>query len=403
MTSENTTHQLLVNLLALDRLFQDYEFIHCYIGPAQYKNQAKKIPPEQALKDLEKLSNNLSEIPNVYPFYRRTFIKEMLSSAIEQAHFFCKGKKVRSFKDQVQTLLGAKVVPPFNLDDELEKTKKYIKKAGYNSISQFMKNRPKIKFNNINEIQRYTYNYIDQITAIMNASYSKVMPIPPKELMSNAKLVVEEACIPNLPCYYFYKGNGNGVAGVTLKKEMSETYLKGFILHEIMPGHHFYYLMKQHYIDNKCNIDHIHYIDPFYSPENTVNEGLAVNGEEILFDSLDKETLAGVKLEKFVHKILYNAWHSVNIKKDNSLKDIQHLLQNKIGFTKESSAQKLDYYTNLEKYYVASYPIGTDHVQKIIQQIGHNNLHMLYTQHSVSTLNLLTRGNLKCKTQIDCR
>jgi len=402
MTTEKITHQLLVNLLALDELFQDYEFIHCYIGPAQYKHQAKKTQPEQALINLEKLVSDLNEIPDVYPYYRRTFIKEMLNSAIEQVRFFCKGKNERSFKDQIQTLIGATVVPPFDLEAELTKTISYVKKTGCNSTAQFFKSRPKIKFNNIKELQRYTYDYIDQTTSIMDALYAKFMPVPPKKIMSNLKLTIEESRIPNLPCYYFYKGNGNGVAGVTIKNEMSETYLKGFILHEIMPGHHFYYLMKQYYINNKSNIDHIHYLDPFYSPENTVNEGLAVNGEEVLHDGLDKETLAGVKLEKLVHKVLYNAWYSVNIEKNTSLKEIQNLLREEIGFTKEATEQKLNYYTNLEKYYVASYPIGADHVQKILQNIGYKNLHILYAQHSVKTLNLVTREALKCKTQADC-
>lgn len=392
---ETLEDRILVNLLALDDLFQNYEFIHCYLGPLKYRESAIKISPNQALKNIKNLSSNLVEITDVYPFYRRTFITELLQSVIKQVDVFCDKVKKQNFQDLIQTLIGTTLVSPFNLDIELNDVNNYIKKTDFKNIPSFLMNREKIYFNTIKELEKFIYDYIYEIIAKMDKIYSKRISVSLSKLMDNIDITIEESKIKHLPCYYFYKGERKGVVGITLKNELNVSYIKSFILHEIVPGHHFYYLMKQSDIDNNQICDSICFIDTFYSPENTVNEGLAVNAEIILDNQLDNDTIASIKLEKLVHKILYNAWYAANIYKKNNLGAFKNILQNEIGFDSRKADEKLKYYIDLEKYYVASYPIGAEHVQKIIKQIGKKNIYKLYKQHSVKTLNLMMGEELK--------
>jgi hypothetical protein len=376
----------LVNVLALDKLFYDFEFIHSYIGPQELKILAKKKDPKKAYQSLKDFYKQIDyEIKDEFPFFRKTYIKDFIRSVLVQVDFFVFKNNKLEFKNIVEDIHGSKLIPKFNIEYELEKLEKFINNLGYKSIIEFRKKDKKISFDNRRKLIQHINKIIYEFYEITLQKYSKIFSIDLNYIFEKSNIKIEESKI-KAPCYYIYNGNYKAKVGLKLKKKYSDSYLRGFICHEVLPGHHFYYLVKQYLINNN-KIDLINSMDTFYSPENIINEGLATNADLILNDKLDEKVLGLIKIEKFLHKIFYNIWHVYNIEKRSEInKNYCEILTQEIGFTKNLMAKRIKYFSNYEKYYAISYPIGLFYVEKYLKKLGLENLMFFYGQNSLNTI-----------------
>lgn len=385
-------NDILVNILALEKGFEDYEFIHAYLGPPELKNKASKIDCKTAYNYLLNIYNELdTSIENVFPYFRRTYIEDLLKSVLLQADFFIFNKQGGEFDEIVETLQAFELIPSFNIEKELDELNKFSNKSGLKSVKDLKNHRQKILFKNKKELENYIAQVIDEFAGITSQKYSDIFGFDIKKLFSKSKIEVTSTKKDDPPCYYFYKEENKGVLGIKLKNQFTKEYIKSFICHEIIPGHHLYYLIKQYYIDNH-SLDVINTLDTFYSPENIINEGLAVNADLIFGDFLDIGVLATIKIEKFLHKLFYNIWYLVNIENKKIDKIYYDILKHEIGFPDELIEARIKYYTVDDKYYTPSYPIGTFFVEKAIEKIGTQNIPKLYFQNSLNTLIKMQKG-----------
>ncbi|MBF0106064.1 MAG: hypothetical protein HQM16_12145 [Deltaproteobacteria bacterium] len=374
--------ELLVNILALDRAFEKFEFIHAYFGPKQYLKEAKKIDPMDAYRFLVQCKKKLNPKSD---HIRELFVHDFLSSMIMQVEIFILKKK-HHMKTAAEALTGARLIRPFDIDAERHRLMAFLKGINIHSMEEFRKSKDEQVFDNYSKFKTYINNLFDIIAKKIITKYAGSFDIDLKQLFKKSTIRIVKTKPDEPPCYYHYDGNYRGTLGVGFKKKHSKAYLEAFFLHEVMPGHHFYYLIRQHKIDHKQNIDPLFFIDPFYSPENIVNEGLATNGDLILEDLTDNITLAGIKCEKTLHRCFYNMWYAKNIANKPFDKNCISLLKHTFKMPPHEMKARIQYFTRDEKYYAPSYPLGIHYLRKLITQAGAAKLHLFYDQNSVRTL-----------------
>ena len=114
--------QILVNILALDKGFEEFEFIHSYLGDPAYKKQAAGISVAGGYEQLKTiLKCGLNEIEDEYPYFRRTYIRDLVISVLSQADVFVFKNDPGSFQPFVERLQGFTTLPPYDLDLELSR------------------------------------------------------------------------------------------------------------------------------------------------------------------------------------------------------------------------------------------------------------------------------------------
>jgi hypothetical protein len=177
--------------------------------------------------------------------------------------------------------------------------------------------------------------------------------------------------------------------GLVYSKNVSKKFLKGFVRHEGVPGHFLYYCIKQYLADNG-KTDAVSLIDTFYSPENCLNEGLAVCSDLIFSKLIPPQERAEVEAEKLLHNIFYNLWYSLNIESRNV--SLEQKLLTEYFNLRGGPERLIKYFTKDERYYTPYYPYGIYYAQKYIPKIKKENIGFLYHQHSVNTLKKLTEA-----------
>ncbi len=111
-----------------------------------------------------------------------------------------------------------------------------------------------------------------------------------------------------------------------------------------------------------------------------------MNADVLFAPLLDRHVLASIKIEKLLHKILYNAWHQVNVQGQRVSAELQLLLRWEIGFDYEAIDRKLDYFVHEARHYTPSYSVGSDIVESLVADFGLETIPLLFMQHSVHTL-----------------
>lgn len=369
-------NEILKNILSLEDHFDDYEFIHAYLGPEEYKIKVNdpKIPYNYINNIL--INNDVAQTDE-FPYFRKTYIKDFINSITKQAEFYIFKNDKLDFIKIIEGLFAVKLMPKFNLEEELNKTNK----------DDLKKINEKISFNSSEELKNYIDSVINTLSSKMITLYGKQIPELEKVIkLSKIDIVNNEEANP--PCFYKYNGNYKGTVGFKFKNQYLKYYIDSFLMHEVMPGHHLYYLLRQNFVDTN-KIDPIIYIDTFYSPENIINEGLAINTDLILNKGLDSSVSAMLKKEKLYHKVMYNCWYDLNINKKEADPICEHILCDNMGYSKAYKDSMVEYFTVSDKYYAPCYPIGGFVVEKAINVIGTDRLKYFYPQHSVSTINKL--------------
>ena len=382
--------EVVLNVLALDKAFTDYELFHAYLGPRRLRERAARIPVARARQALERLREDLETagIPDEAPDYRRTYYRDFLGCVLAQVDTFVLRRRGRPFAQRVESLMAAPVPRPFALEAGLRRLKAELREAGFRSVQEYRRAKKQVRFQRRTQLADYVYAIVDDVTAQLTRRGAPAFPADLRRLLSLSRLRVVAPRADEPPCFYRYEGNYRGTLGLALERDFSEPFVRAFVLHEAMPGHHLYYLLKQDQLD-RGGADILAGTDTFYSPENPINEGLAVCADMSFGRMLDPMTHLGVQVEKFLHRVFYNAWHQVNVARSRLDARLLRLLREELDFAEPVLRQKLAYHTRSARYYTPVYSLGIAAVERLAPVLGPERLHLLYRQHSINTLRKL--------------
>lgn len=383
---------IIKNILAVERHIKEYELIHAYFGPPRILKEAKKIKIKDAYNYLLNIRGKLKNfIPDRFPHFRKTYYEDLINSVLAQTELFVFNKKKKhKIKEAVEAFFAVKLPPPFNLEAERIKMFAELKSAGYLSIKQFSESANPLYFKDLADFKGFIDKEIKRSFKMIKNGFGKNFKADLEEVFSKSKLFVEVPGRDMPPCYYYYKSKYRGATAVDLKKKLSDVYIKSFVAHEISPGHHFYYLVRENMYKNK-KIDIAASLDTFYAPETIINEGLAMSVDVLFDDILERSVKIKGLAEKYFHRVLYNIWYSYFILK-KSYKKYTHILFKDFLLKKDDVKFWINYYIGNDwKYYAPSYAVGSYYVDKFLNKYGTQNAHYLYGQQSVNTLKKLER------------
>ena len=391
--------EIVLNVLALNKAFKGYELFHAYLGPRRLRERAARIPVARARGALEELLEGLdaAAIPDEAPDYRRTYYRDYLHCVLAQLDTFVFRRR-RPFPETLASLMASPVPRPFRLQADLAPLKAELRRAGFRSIHEYRKARAPVRFQRRAQLADYVYEIVDEVTTQLTRRGAPPFPGGLRRLLARSRLRVVIPRPDEPPCFYRYDGDYRGTLGVALDRDFSAPVVRAFVLHEVIPGHHLYYMLKQDQID-RGDADALVGADTFYSPENPVNEGLAVCADMSFGPMLDPMTHLGVQVEKFLHRVVYNAWHQVNVGRSRTDARLLRLLREEVGFKEAEIRQKLAYHTRSARYYTPVYPVGIVAVERTAPLLGPDRLFLLYRQHSANTLRKLRERHATHRTQ----
>ena len=306
--------------------------------------------------------------------YYSNFIKSILI----QIELFIYNKKL-NFSSSIKDLLSVNLVKPFDLKKQFFYLQNLVQKQGFLSIKDYREkdSRRTIRFKNLTQLKKYVLSLFEKKLDILCNLDSKYK-IPFSTILNQSRFIIKSS--KDISCYYRYLGNYQGELGICILNEYKISFLKTFLSHECLPGHHLYYLIRQHYIENN-DCDLLYCLDTYYSPENAINEGLAVCSSLIFKETLDPDCLLQVELEKFMHKFFYNGWYNKNISKLDSFNEDKKFILNEIGTNPKKLQEQCKYFFTTNKYYTPTYVLGIDYIEKNISKIKTSNYKKLYNQH----------------------
>lgn len=374
--------------VALDPHFPDYEFIHTCLYTKK-KTAADDLTVKQIYKRLHLLQERLwSEVPDSYPSFRRTYLEDFITSVITQMEYFIFRRRKQGLKNVVEKLYGLKLMPVFNLDDEYADLLGRIKSAGSASVIEFKNRTRKVHIGSTAELKAKIKNKIKHLIKISDKALTPYFGSI-RNMLDESGITIEINKSASPPCYYFHEKGNRGTAGIRFNTIFRQYYFEQFICHELIPGHHFYYAVKNHLLHTN-KMDKVFCLDTYYSPENIINEGISTNIDLVLRDHIGDTLAILLKLEKFYHKVIYNCWYEALIeKKGNVISRYRKILTEELGESEQACGRTLDYFLKKEKLYTPCYPTGIGCIESFIKSAGVGYLPFLYLQHSVNSIHKL--------------
>jgi hypothetical protein len=365
-----------------------------YFGDEDILQEASEIDLTQAYNRLKYIRGKIEEVvDDRFPYYRATYLKNLLDSILTQVDlFYFNSNEVNmSFKEVIEKLYGFTVPPSIDTTKYRNILMDEISEDGFTSLKDYYHNQDTLYIQQFSEIDSYLHHHLHGLTGRFKKVYKDHFgKIDIDKILELSKIDVIKAEEGMPSCYYYYSGNYHGTMAVALQQEYSERRVNSLIAHEIFPGHHFYYLVKE-YLYNNQFIDMGVTLDTFISPEVVINEGLAMAVDVLFFDVVDRKAKINGLLEKYIHQNLYNIWHARYISHESYERYLE-VLSDEIGLPDEKIKELTAYYLgDLWKYYTVSYAMGSYYVDRFINECGRENVHYLYSQHSVQTLNKLHR------------
>lgn len=381
--------EVLQNILAVDKAFTEYEFIHTYLGPKELEKDAAGIAVDDAEAFLRQALIRVSqEVADTFPHYRKTYSTNLLQSVLAQLDIFVHHRPC-DIRGAVETFMAMQLPPPFAIDAELQQLVDFVNRQGFSSIRDFKSKKRELRFPDFAALHEHLSHLLADFTALTLQRYQPLFTLPLDVIAQQSRVTIEPAQEIH-PCYYRYDGHYQGVVGLQAKDRYTEAYLKNFLFHEVIPGHHWYYLIKQHLLDTQEE-DALSGLDTYYSPENVINEGLAMNADIIFGALLEPDIVISLRLEKFLHKILYNGWYFTHILHEEAPSAYRRVMQEEIGMSAAGIENKWNYYVHEQKYYIPCYPAGVCAVAQFLDKFTMRALPHLYNQHSIATLAQLER------------
>ncbi|MDR1684699.1 MAG: hypothetical protein LBR90_04500 [Elusimicrobiota bacterium] len=198
------TQDILINLLALEKGFLDYEFYHCFLGDKSLLKAAARINFDDAYLFLKNTASDIDnlDIEDAFPCYRKTYIKDLLACALAQADKFVYKRKI-PFTKLEEALTSSKILPPFNIRREFALADKKISALAGCTIEELRK-RPAPLLNGFKEIKKYARNILeDNLQAALGyAPLFKQFNL--KEIINKMQVRIVNRAPNGAPCFFKY-------------------------------------------------------------------------------------------------------------------------------------------------------------------------------------------------------
>jgi hypothetical protein len=286
-----------------------------------------------------------------------------------------------------EALTASPLLSPFDIASAFAAADKKVKALAGADIKEIRREKGHC-LNGFKEIKKYAKAKYDENLDAMQQYAPLFKQFDLKEITRKMRIRIVGETPHNTPCFFKYDGNYRGTMGIMYAGTANTDFLDGFVMHEGVPGHFLYYCIKQ-YLADKGRGDAVTLLDTLYSPENCLNEGLAVCSH-LIFDKLvQPRCRAMIETQKILHKIFYNLWYSANIRPVDTSLELRLLARH---FSLSGGPRRLiKYFTKDEKYYTPYYPYGIYYGESLIPRLKPENKGFLYHQHSVNTLKKLIR------------
>ncbi|MBF0443706.1 MAG: hypothetical protein HQK54_17495, partial [Oligoflexales bacterium] len=251
-------------VVGLEDFFDGYELLHANLTGLRHTLE----DPDEAIRFLQGINEaDLAVFDDEFPAFRRTYIRGLISSILAQCRYFLPGLNPgHPVQRKVESLFSTSLPPPVDLESawNLVCEDRMKIKAGGTDFSENLKT-PLI----IPEGRFEKYPFSKRLRKRLERVFGDL----PFWHRMHVSLESPDEGTPS--CFYYYQGNYRGIIGHDSPMDgQPDKDLSAFLFHETVPGHHFYYCLRE-YSWRKGKADIIQTIDPFYSPETPVNEGIA--------------------------------------------------------------------------------------------------------------------------------
>lgn len=394
------SEKYIVLALAADEIAEDQSIVFHYFGPKDlcvYVGAWKEKGAQAIGEELRKLEGSIPDnINDAPPLFRRSFLTSQIRSLRGLLEFGTKKLTGEALIRAVKSTLAIDPPPPYNINDIKKEERSILSHYHYNSYSEFKKEREAGPKGDVSD--KALMDWIDRLKASCKAD---IVPhlyrgeaLSPILDSSEVRLARPDEGYP--PCYYVYNGGGRGTISLTddHHKKDGLTALRTLI-HEIYPGHHFYYLYRE--MLYKCNLlAEEATIDLLYSAETPVNEGVAETAF-LFLGSLGDEVRRDVEVatarEHYCKKVLYNVWYDLFVEQKMSRVEAVQYLRDEGGFEPGEDVERWINFVDDWRLYYPSYPLGTAAMRRYIEESLKGGLRYLYLPKPISVLERLIKFN----------
>lgn len=395
----SASEKYVVLALAANEAVESQPVVFHYFGPDHFSDHIdrwKEAGVEAIIDELSHLENSIPDtIRDVAPVYRRTYLLSQIRSLKGLLLYGEKKLVGDELKNAVEETLGMKLRKPYNMKSIRAEEDAVFTKHGVKTYSSFKSDRSSRETKNITEA-----DLMDSIRQLKSFCRTDILPYLFRGDVFAAHFEASEVKVAKPddgypPCYYVYNGEGRGTISLTddhhKKNDLIATRT---LLHELMPGHHLYYLYRE-MLYKLGLLDEEATIDLLYSAETPVNEGIA---ETALFclDSMPDDMRRDVEIatahEHFCKRSLYNVWYHRYILQDMTAEEAVQFLKDETVFEPNENIERwLDFVDSWRLYY-PSYPLGTDAVKDYLRRNPKDGLKYLYLPKTVALLDQWGEG-----------
>ncbi len=383
------SERFVVLALAAEMVLKEQPVVFYYFGPARLKRLATSLKGERIstiIDELRELESGSARLDFLSAQIRS------LRAYLKYSHLELTGEALLS---AVKEVTDVDAPPPYDLNAPRRELGRALTEAGSRNIAEFKKMvSQKYRLVSDPEIQKFVVelkNYCkkDIIPKVMLGD--KMV-----ELLDNSQIDLSNAKKGYPPCYYIYKGNGR--AEISLSKDHKKNGLTVVqtLLHELYPGHHFYYLYRE-LLYNEGLLGEEATIDLLYSSETAINEGIAENAYKFLHSmnaGLYADVKAGILRDQFCKMALYNVWYLMFVARNMTMQGARRYLAEQAEIPVSKMIPLLELIDQWRLYYPA-YPVGKEMVKN-------KRLYDLYLPRPLSVIKGERRYYEKeiCKTNV---
>lgn len=263
-------------MLRVDKIFKanDDFYVDAYIGPSELQKRVEQEDVKKASKLIQAVDNLLKEFPSrEFNINRSNFLQKHLQ-AVKTILQILDGQKL-SLKEQVESILDIE----YKWVDEshFEKGLEYFKE-GLPGRGDLIERYSVWNERNVHAFQnsKEKFDYIDFIIKEMRERSNKIINLPDEENI-NLEIVTDKRY--GASTRYL----GNLVSLVEINDDIPFNFfqLLPLITHELYPGHHTEFCLKEEHLINEKNYFESN-IFLLTSPQLVISEGIG----EVAFDML---------------------------------------------------------------------------------------------------------------------
>ncbi len=385
--------KILVYTLSLKHYVKKSFLIKNYYGPDIYNNLSKLITLNQTYDFFKSLNVNpesLDEIPDTYPFFRRTYYKNFINSMLMQIELFVHKRTHLAPPDIMSSLIGGhKVAPLFNPEQEFEKTKSILQKYGFKTLDDYRIYRNQYKMEKlpsstlkfllcgfyeeiVDRLIQETAEYNFPFSDLFEKSFLSINPM--KDQKEN---------------FYNYNNYGRGSIGIYTHPNIDQSYIKTCMLKETVPGKHLYTLIRQYLCDHASKDipqDALRFVEPMFSPERIFHDSIPFCSKLLFPKLVDTESYLAFEIEKLYCKLIYNAWYYRFIDRSKSSAKYLEFVSKILNIEERHLKFKTRRLFEDSRYTMAFVPYGIYLIEESITHCTTNSVIWFFTQESVDTL-----------------